>query len=112
MRHVPAAAGHDPLWDACRQSPRPASEAGLPDWPRSEELLALARRENAQHLSVFGDSSSRDLNAVSLGEKLDDLLVRQGDRLVFLVDDLLDGLLDALARDVFVGHASDGRVEE
>src|SRR5580698_5418335 len=95
-------------------APRPAStaETGLPDWPRSEELLALARRENAQHLPVFGDGSSRDLNAVSLGEKLDDLLVGQGDRLVFLVDDLLDGLLDALACDVFVGHAPDGRVEE
>jgi hypothetical protein len=52
------------------------------------------------------------LDAVVLREDLHDRLIAERVLLVLAVDDLLDGLLDALRGDVLFGDAADRRVEE
>src|SRR5687767_13253995 len=79
---------------------------------RSEQLLAFARREDAEHLAVLRDRAARDLDAVLLRGDLDDRLIAQRVLLVLAVDDLLDRLLHALGGDVLLRDAADRRVEE
>src|SRR5438067_3657968 len=78
---------------------------------RLEESLSLATRQDAEHLPVFRDGASRDVDVLG-AEDLDDLLVAV--RLVarLLGDDLLDLVLHRFAGDVVAAHARDGRVEE
>src|SRR5690606_9829939 len=61
----------------------------------SEEPLALRRGEDPEELAVLGDRAPRDLDALGLLQHLDDLLIADRVRLVFLVDQLLDRLLHA-----------------
>src|SRR5688572_5345429 len=77
-----------------------------------EQLLALARCEDAEHLAILRDRAPRDLDAVVLRENLHDRLIGERVLLVLGVDDLLDRLLHALGGDVLLGDATDGRVEE
>src|SRR5438309_10750955 len=78
---------------------------------RLEEPLALAARQDAEHLPVFGDGPTGDVDVLRT-EDLDDLLVAV--RLVARLrgNDLLDLVLHRLAGDVLPAHARDGRVEE
>src|SRR5882762_4674084 len=78
----------------------------------SEKLLALGRREDAEHLAVLRHRAPSDLDSLLFFEHLDDGLIAEWVLLVLLVDDLLDGLLHALGRDVLVRHPSDRRIEE
>src|SRR5258708_29390903 len=80
--------------------------------PRLEEALALAGRQDAEHLPVFGDGPSRDVDVLRTKD-LDDLLIAV--RLVpgLCRDDLLDLVLDRLAGHVVAAvGAGDRRVEE
>ena len=80
-------------------------------WARSEILLALRARKNAEHLAVFGHRTARDENLLTL-EALHDLLVGERAARVLFGDDLLDRLLHALAGDVVGALSLDRAVEE
>src|SRR5438477_8904145 len=59
------------------------------------DLLAASssRREDLLRFTVLDDRSARDLDA-SLHEPFDDLLVRQRMRGIFVLDQVLNGVLD------------------
>src|SRR6478735_11939293 len=98
---------------ALRLSPQGALLAA--DWRKrgsSKQAFALGRRQDPEHLAVFRDRAARNLDALVLLEYLDDGLVADGVGLVLLIDQSLDRLLHALARDVLVGDATNARVEE
>src|SRR3954463_6492605 len=78
----------------------------------SKNLLPLRGGENSEHLSIFCDGPASYLDPLPLLQELDDRLIAERVFLVFFVDELLDGLLDALAGDVLVGDAPDARIEE
>src|SRR3954468_8469685 len=78
----------------------------------SEEALALRRRQDPEHLAVLCHGAACDLDAFRLLQHLHDPLIGDGIRLVFVVDELLDRLLHALARDVLVRDPADAGVEE
>src|SRR4051794_23565805 len=83
--------------------PRPCS--------RLEVLLALRRREDPEDLAVLRDGAARDLDPLDL-QDLHDLLVGVGMLRILGRDDLLDVVLDRLARDLVAAGAVDRRVEE
>src|SRR5262245_56503477 len=91
-----------------RRGARPVFRAS---GPRSEVLLPLRRGEDAEHLAIFCHRTTGD-DDPALAEDLDDALIGQRVRVVLLCDDLLDGLLDRLGREVLVGRTTDGGVEE
>src|SRR5579859_5843669 len=78
----------------------------------SEQLLALGRSEDAEHLAVLGHGASSDLDTLLFLEHLDDGLVAEGVLLVLLIDDFFDGLLHAFGGDVLVCYPSYRRIEE
>src|SRR5215471_11174814 len=82
-----------------------------PDGVSSKNLLPLGGGENSEHLPVFCDGPAGYLDPLPLLQQLYDRLIAERVLLVFLVDELLDGLLDALAGDVLVGHSPDARIE-
>src|SRR5262245_60913967 len=78
---------------------------------RSEHLLALARRQDAELLAVLRDGAARDIDA-GLLEQLDDLLVAVRTLDVLAVDQLLDLRLDRLRGQVVAVGPRDAAVEE
>src|SRR5436853_5845798 len=78
----------------------------------SEQFLALGRREDAEHLAVFGHGAPSDLDSLLFFEHLDDGLVAEGVGFVLLIDDFFDGLLHAFGGDVLVCYPSYRRIEE
>src|SRR3989475_6827434 len=79
---------------------------------RSEKPLALAGRQDSEHLPVFCDGASRDVDVLR-AEDLDDLLIAVGLVAGLAGDDLPDLVLDRLAGDVVTAvGARDRRVEE
>src|SRR3989449_1344368 len=79
---------------------------------RSEKPLALAGRQDSEHLPVLCDGASRDVDVLR-AEDLDDLLIAVGLVAGLAGDDLPDLVLDRLAGDVVTAvGARDRRVEE
>src|SRR6478609_4011101 len=95
-------------------SHRRAHLPGGPTRPRStlKDDFAPRRRQDPQHLAVLRHGAPGDLDALLLGQTLDDGLITERVQLLFLVDHLFDRLLDALTRDVLIRYPSGARVEE
>src|SRR5207245_1414179 len=62
------------------------------DWLTTGEL-AQARRQDLELLAVFRHRSPRELDAMLVGQPLDDLLIGVRPPLVFRLDDLFDDVL-------------------